>query len=203
MSSFGTRYATLIAAQRPAISEAMAFESHVFACAVASAPASDPSALPAAMGLSGTEAETLMARVFPCLLRGDIHVDRNAPQPDCEETDMLAGLLIAHRAGQSDYELWLARIVARRALEPGHLWQSLGLFNRAELRRLLETHFPALAARNTNNMRWKKFFFRELCTQQGYVACPVPNCRDCATYSECFSVEHGLSLLDQAARGVA
>lgn len=40
----------------------------------------------------------------------------------------------------------------------GHLWQDLGLFNRGELSRLLATHFPTLAAGNTQNMKWKKPF---------------------------------------------
>jgi nitrogen fixation protein NifQ len=192
---FATRYATLIAAQQPAWSEAMAFDAHVFACVLASGPAEEPGALPAAMGLSGREAEALMARVFPYLLRGDILVDRYAPKPACDETDMLAELLIAHRAGDSGHELWFARILARRCLEPGHLWQALGLFSRAELRRVLETHFPALAARNFANMRWKKFLYRELCATQGYSACPVPDCRDCSTWSECFGPEEGVARL--------
>ncbi len=192
---FAERYATLRASQRPTWTEGEAFDAHVFACAVASGDHACACRLPRSMGLSGREAERLMARIFPALMRGDIRVDREAPPVACEDTDMLAELLLANRAGRSEKEAWLARIIARRALEPGHLWQALGLFDRAELRRLLETHFPALALRNTGNMRWKKFFYRELCATQGYVACPVPECRDCTSFAECFGVEDGASLM--------
>jgi nitrogen fixation protein NifQ len=196
---FAARYASLIAAQRPVWSEAEGFDAHAVACAMASAPCDCAAALPDSLGLSGRDTEALLAALFPALLRGAILAfDRGAPRMDCEETDMLAGLLEAHRAGASPASRWLARIIARRALEPGHLWLALGLSDRGELRRLLARHFPVLAARNTGDMRWKKFFYRELCASQGYVACPVPDCRDCSTFAECFGPEDGVSLMAAA-----
>jgi nitrogen fixation protein NifQ len=191
---FAARYATLIAAQQPAATPAMAFDAHALACALASADA-DSASLPQSLGLSGRAVDGMMARVFPWLFRSGILFDHAAPAPACEECAMLADLLIAHRAGVSEAETWFAHIIARRALEPGHLWQAMGLFERAELRQLIERHFPTLAARNTANMRWKKFFYRELCAHQGFTACPVPDCRDCTSWAECFGPEDGDSRL--------
>jgi nitrogen fixation protein NifQ len=95
-------------------------------------------------------------------------------------------------------------MIARRAVEPNHLWEDLGLRNRAELSRLLVRHFASLAAQNTRNMRWKRFFYRMLCEADGMVLCTTPVCRDCADFEHCFGEETGESRLARTRRaGVA
>jgi nitrogen fixation protein NifQ len=42
------------------------------------------------------------------------------------------------------------------------------LSDRAELRTLLEQHFPELAAGNTKDMRWKKYLYKRLCGWPGF-----------------------------------
>jgi nitrogen fixation protein NifQ len=83
----------------------------------------------------------------------------------------------------------LAECVARACLGDDHLWHDLGLPARSVLSDLLRTHFPRLAERNTGNMRWKKFFYLQLCEQVGIRACRAPSCGVCANYGECFGSE--------------
>jgi len=83
----------------------------------------------------------------------------------------------------------LAEAVARACMGDDHLWHDLGLPSRAALSGLLHEHFPGLAARNANNMRWKKFFYQQLCAQVGVRACRAPSCGVCAHYGDCFGSE--------------
>ena len=62
----------------------------------------------------------------------------------------------------------VAERIATAALEPGHLWRAMGLTDRADLRELFETHFPALAAGNDRDMRWKKYLYKRLCGWPGF-----------------------------------
>ena len=62
----------------------------------------------------------------------------------------------------------VAERIARASLEPGHLWRAMGLTDRADLRALFETHFPALAAGNDRDMRWKKYLYKRLCGWPGF-----------------------------------
>jgi nitrogen fixation protein NifQ len=98
-------------------------------------------------------------------------------------------LLIEYRAGLSDSELWLARIVAYSCCGRNHLWQDLGLANRGELSLLMNTAFPGLAALNVGDMKWKKFIYRHYCTREGIYVCPAPSCGECSDYSKCFAKE--------------
>ena len=113
---------------------------------------------------------------------------------------MVRELLVAHRARPGRDTLWLAAIVARRAIEPNHLWEDLGLRARTELTRLLERHFTALAAKNTRNMRWKRFFYRTLCESDGFVMCTTPVCSGCGDFDSCFGEETGESRLARIRR---
>ena len=83
----------------------------------------------------------------------------------------------------------LAACVARACLGSDHLSHDLGLPSRVELSGLLHDHFPGLASRNTGNMRWKKFFYKQLCEQVGIRACRAPSCAVCMHYGECFGSE--------------
>ena len=84
----------------------------------------------------------------------------------------------------------LAEIIATASMGFSHLWQDLGLDSRQELRELMRTCFPELVARNQHNMRWKKFFYREQCQEEGGLICRAPSCDVCTSYAECF-VEGG------------
>lgn len=173
------------------------FDCHLFACAVAVARQSERP-LAEGLGLSAGDFATLMATYFPHVDFSAMAGDGDAPA-SIEEPD-LRDLLLTHRTRGMVEERWLAAIVARRSLEPNHLWQDLGLTGRADLGRLMRTHFAPLAARNDRDMKWKKFFYRQLCAQEGIVICKSPICDSCDDFAVCFSAEDGQSLLAHAAR---
>lgn len=40
-------------------------------------------------------------------------------------------------------------------------------------------------------MKWKKFFYRQLCEQAEVLICKSPNCAVCSDYSLCFAPTEG------------
>jgi nitrogen fixation protein NifQ len=96
----------------------------------------------------------------------------------------------------------MSLLVARRATRPNHLWQDLGLMNRGELSGLMQRHFAQLASRNTQDMKWKKFFYRMICREEGFRLCVAPSCSECADFNGCFGDESGESLLTRVRHGV-
>lgn len=119
--------------------------------------------------------------------------------PD-EEEDQVRLLLTISLADEGDDGRRMAAIMARRAMEPDHLWQDMGLACRGDLSALIAELFPALHARNTRSMRWKKFFYRELCEAEGFVLCAAPSCGACADHAACFGPEDGESRLAEIRR---
>jgi nitrogen fixation protein NifQ len=59
----------------------------------------------------------------------------------------------------------------------------------------MQRHFAPLARRNTQDMKWKKFFFRMICRDEGYSLCSAPSCSECNDFGACFGDESGESLL--------
>ncbi|HCA26591.1 MAG TPA: molybdenum processing protein, partial [Betaproteobacteria bacterium] len=88
--------------------------------------------------------------------------------------------------------------VAAACLGGNHLWQDLGLPDRQALSSLLRDHFSSLFAKNTSNMKWKKFFYKQLCERAELPICPAPSCRECTDYAACFGPEDGAPLYRQA-----
>lgn len=101
----------------------------------------------------------------------------------------LVELLTEHRASADPAVDWLAHAIATASMEGDHLWQDLGLPDRGVLNALLREHFPALAAKNVGDMKWKKFFYRELCKRAEVFVCKSPVCSACVDYPKCFGPE--------------
>ena len=145
--------------------------------------------LPDGLGLSAEDYAYLLARHFPgcgpVVPLRVVAVDR-ADMPEWQD---LIGLLLDHRAGRDLSELWLAQIVVAACMGGDHLWQDLGLWSRADLSRLMTENFPALAAKNDRDMKWKKFLYRQICEREGIHVCPAPSCQACADYAKCFGPE--------------
>ncbi len=99
-------------------------------------------------------------------------------------------LLAHHQAGIHPLENAMADIVAAGCLGGDHLWRDLGCTDRSQLGELLHLFFPDLAKKNTKDMKWKKFFYKQLCEQEGGYVCRAPSCEVCAAYSDCFGEEH-------------
>lgn len=152
--------------------------------------------LNAALGWERSLAARLLARYFPRHRRAVLEAARFADGADeaPEEPD-LRRLLLDHRSGGALEGELLARLIARRSLKPNHLWQDLGLVARSDLSRLLLRHFRLLAERNVHDMKWKKFFYRELCRLDGLLLCKAPVCDACEDFSLCFGGESGEPLL--------
>jgi nitrogen fixation protein NifQ len=139
----------------------------------------------AKLGLSESAFQTLWADYFP-----GAHLNlTDGPGEVIVELEDLLNLLLQCRAGVRESEVWLAHIVAYSCCGRNHLWQDLGLANRRELSTLMTMAFPALAALNVNDMKWKKFIYRHYCEREGIYVCPAPSCSDCADYAKCFSPE--------------
>ena len=86
-------------------------------------------------------------------------------------------------------ETWLAHTIATAAMGENHLWQDMGLPSRKVLSALMQKHFPSLAALNDKDMKWKKFFYRQLCESAGVLICKSPHCAECCDYRICFGPE--------------
>ncbi|WP_307833665.1 nitrogen fixation protein NifQ [Candidatus Symbiopectobacterium sp. 'North America'] len=103
------------------------------------------------------------------------------------ECDQLANWLCEHLV---EDVAPMHRIIASASLGFNHLWQDLGLDSRVELRELMTDCFPSLVALNVNNMRWKKFFYRQRCLHsEGELVCRSPSCDDCCEWAHCFAPE--------------
>ncbi|HED19738.1 MAG TPA: nitrogen fixation protein NifQ [Gammaproteobacteria bacterium] len=146
--------------------------------------------LPACMGLNPEIYHYLLLRHF-----SGIELPEHAlPGIDADprrqpERAELQSLLLEHRANADISEQWIADIVVSACMGGNHLWQDLGLWSRRDLTRLIQTNFPALAAGNDCDMKWKKFFYKQLCLQTGIYTCRAPSCEVCVDYRECFGPE--------------
>jgi nitrogen fixation protein NifQ len=156
--------------------------------------------LPLHLGLSSEQFDSLLLHYFPYEFHA-LTVDRKASgfangqlrqellelrRDECREVE---NLLLANRNGFSALEIEMAAIVAAGCLGGDHLWRDLGLQSRHELRLLLDTNFRPLVIRNSADMKWKKFFYKQLCEQDGGYVCRAPSCAECAVFHDCFGLE--------------
>jgi nitrogen fixation protein NifQ len=103
-----------------------------------------------------------------------INLLRHYSRPHVVETDWIIGLLVAGCLGED------------------HLWHDLGLWSRTQLTALLHYNFPELAARNTHDMKWKKFLYKQLCEMEGLYLCRAPSCAVCVDYHKCYGSEESV-----------
>ncbi|MFZ2306613.1 MAG: nitrogen fixation protein NifQ [Rhodoferax sp.] len=141
--------------------------------------------LPATLGLAEADFQVLWRDYFP-----GAHLNlADGPGEVIVELEDLLHLLLEYRAGLRQSEVWLAHSVAYSCCGRNHLWQDLGLANRGELSTLMNVAFPALAALNVGDMKWKKFIYRHYCSKEGIYVCPAPSCSECADHAKCFAPE--------------
>ncbi|MEQ1600722.1 MAG: nitrogen fixation protein NifQ [Methylophilaceae bacterium] len=119
----------------------------------------------------------------------DNHPQNNRPNNRMDEFDDLIELLMDHRADDSDENGDLAAFIASACMGENHLWQDMGLPTRAVLSELMQARFPTLAAKNTGDMKWKKFFYKQLCERADIFICKSPSCGVCIDYDKCFGHE--------------
>lgn len=162
----------------------------IFALAVAEASVGERS-LSATTGFDRTGLTEVIDRCFPHAA----HLGTGASVVRGADEACLLDLLTQCTTDGTNFQTLLAAMVARRAQSPNHLWQDLGLRDRGELSRLMARHFRPLAARNSNDMKWKKFLYRMICRDAGYSLCTAPSCAECNDFEHCFGDESGESRL--------
>lgn len=140
-------------------------------------------------GLDAAQLGQLLDRHFPAARRlFRLDADAEARLPADEFADLLQ-LLREHRADDAVETDWLACAVAAACAGEEHLYQDLGLPDRRDLSELLRSRFTALFKKNVHDMRWKKFFYKQLCDRQGLNLCRAPICTVCSDYQNCFGPE--------------
>jgi len=82
-------------------------------------------------------------------------------------------------------------VLAQACLRPDHLWRDLGLKGRDDVTALLTRHYPGLVARNTQNLRWKKFLAYSAFEHAGLPAAAAPGCSDCEDRGFCYGASAG------------
>jgi nitrogen fixation protein NifQ len=142
---------------------------------------------PLIRGLSETCFQDMLKEFFSGLAYSNGH--SATPPSEFDEFDEIVELLLEHRASSREQETWLAYAIASAAMGENHLWQDMGLPSRKVLSQLMMAHFPTLAAKNSADMKWKKFFYRQLCERAGVPICKAPRCADCCDYRVCFGSE--------------
>jgi nitrogen fixation protein NifQ len=50
-------------------------------------------------------------------------------------------------------------------------------------------------------MKWKKFFYRMMCSSEQFRLCAAPVCSECDDFDACFGSEDGEALLARVANG--
>jgi nitrogen fixation protein NifQ len=144
--------------------------------------------LPADLGLGALRFGALVARHFPALAWPP--QPSHGPDPTIQpEFDDLVRFIGEHADPAVLGAAEVAVILATGCMGADHLWQDLGLPSRRELSQLIALNFPALAAANSRDMKWKKFLYRELCQREGIYVCTSPSCEACRDFALCFGPE--------------
>jgi nitrogen fixation protein NifQ len=152
----------------------------------------DNCSVEAALGLSAEQLDHLLSHYFPAFPRQQFVTDESpsvaAPEISPDIEDIIFSYLPADVEMNSP-ALLLPRILVARSAHSGHLWVAMGLLKRPQLTAAVKRHIPALAAANNRGMRWKRFFFKQVCDRNGGNLCKTPNCGDCSDYAACFAPE--------------
>lgn len=158
-------------------------------------------ALPALpMGVSRERFGRLLEGYFPGALEAlfedfDLSADESGcPGLRSDEMDDLLALLLEHRSSDAEHTTWLAYAIAAGCMGDGHLYHDMGLPDRQALSNLLMQNFTALFEKNSGNMKWKKFFYKQLCERAEVNMCQAPSCQVCHDYLKCFGPEDDTGL---------
>ncbi len=106
-----------------------------------------------------------------------------------DEHEELRALFISHQTDAVEDATAMADILTAGCMGEDHLWQDMGFWSRNDLSAFIGYAFAPLCAKNVYDMKWKKFFYKQLCDQEGVYTCRAPSCQVCADYSDCFGPE--------------
>lgn len=167
---------------------------HLFACLIAVA-AQESANLAVPLGLGQSDLDSLLVMFFPDQSRDilDNHLSSTTQPLEKCNSEVLSILLNHVPTGkdlnQTFVSQCLARIIAARTTLAGHLWVAMGLTERPQLTAAIRRHLPTLAKANNQNMRWKRYLYKQVCDLNGGVMCKAPNCGVCSDYHLCFTEE--------------
>jgi nitrogen fixation protein NifQ len=146
-------------------------------------------------GLDASALSRLLRSYFPGAAQGGAPGNELTPAGavctalSAEEFEELLALLHEHRRDDSEETEWVARALASACAGANHLWEDMGLPNRDTLSRLIKRYFPVLFYKNSGNLKWKKFFYKQLCDRAEIRLCKAPSCGVCSDYAQCFGPE--------------
>jgi nitrogen fixation protein NifQ len=146
--------------------------------------------MPRYLGLSRVEFRSMLSRYFPGM--DAEHFVQYGSVLDPERSDEhaeLRTLMLEHAQIPGREAAWAADILIAGCMGGDHLWQDLGFWSRADLTAFIRSAFAPLADKNVFDMKWKKFFYKQLCIQEGVYTCRAPSCQVCADYAACFGPE--------------
>ena len=160
-------------------------------------------------GFGADATQRLVARCFPDAdlalgLDWDALDGAHRAESRSDEIDDLVALLHDHAdptvgsADSSDAIGWAS-------LANNHLWPDLCLTSRRELSALINHWFPRLAALNTQDMKWKRFLYKQLCLREELLICKAPSCGVCCDHGICFGPEEASNSLplEQAPKAIS
>jgi nitrogen fixation protein NifQ len=145
--------------------------------------------LPDRLGLGESEFQALQAQFVDCDLPESAASGSRLDFSRMLEKQDLEQLLRQYAVPGIAESEWLIAIIVAGCLGSDHLWQDLGLWSRQALSAMLQHNFPELAARNSKDMKWKKFLYKQLCEAEGLYVCRAPSCEVCQDYLNCFGPE--------------
>lgn len=171
-----------------------AFDAHCLACVVSARCQEARGTIADRVGLTEAEFRAMLERYFGGADLTGFCATGTEPEETVIEEEDLKLLLLDHRAQGEPVEEWLAAMVAHACRRSDHLWQDLGLSGRKDVTEMLHRHFPGLALLNVKDMKWKRFFYKQLCDREDIRVCKAPNCESCNDYESCFGPEDGNAL---------
>ena len=140
------------------------------------------------MGLNASEFSGLLEQCFlsakPDVLALPAIACAALPREDFND---LLQLLLEYRRDDSDETAWVAHALCSGCMGSDHLYSDMCLPNRQILSDLIAHYFPVLFGKNSGaRMRWKKFFYKQLCDRAEVHLCPAPGCQSCIDRPVCF-----------------
>ncbi len=147
-------------------------------------------AMPRWLGLSQKVFVTVLRHYLPHLDASTFSTYGEMLDPArYDEHEDLRSLFLSHKAEGVEDAAVMADILTAGCMGGDHLWQDMGFWSRKDLSAFIAYAFKPLAEKNIHDMKWKKFFYKQLCNQEGVYTCRAPSCQVCDDYRECFGPE--------------
>lgn len=150
------------------------------------------------LGLPPDEFRRMLDTWFPGAAESGWEPDVPPAEPatlPCEFGDLVEMLWSGRSAGSDALTVrWAAHALACGCFGRTHLWQDMGLSGREDVSKLLSLAFEPVFRANTTDMKWKKFFYHQVCERLDLHPCPEPSCSGCDHFADCHGAEARVDL---------